>query len=77
MKNRELIIKLLNTDLDAEVDLKATVGEMDFRPQTTGTWLRDGQQSVICSTCGCRVSIRASYDMKFCFICGSQMENQK
>lgn len=73
MTNRDLILALLNTDLDAEVDLKRTIGEITFRPETIGVWLRDGQQSVICSTCGCKVSIRASSNMDFCFKCGSKM----
>ncbi|MBO4543986.1 MAG: hypothetical protein J5725_12500 [Bacteroidales bacterium] len=47
---------------------------MEFRPELTGRWIADGQHAVYCSHCNCRVSRKASIDMKYCFICGAKME---
>jgi hypothetical protein len=74
MTNRELIVQLLSSDMDAEVDLKKTIGDMEFRPALAGRWVADGQHAVYCSHCNCRVSRKASMDMKYCFICGAKME---
>lgn len=74
MTNRELIVQLLNSDLNAEVDLKKTVGSLEFKPEIHGRWLSDGQHAVFCSQCNCRVSKRASATMPYCFNCGAKME---
>ena len=74
MTNKELIVLLLNTDLNAQVDLKRTIGDVVFKPEITGRWLREGQHAVSCSNCACRVSLKASKDMNYCFKCGAIME---
>ena len=76
MTNRELIVELLKTDLDAPVELRKTVGQIEFKPINIATWQKDGQHAVYCSNCNCRVSVRASLDMNYCFKCGSQMERE-
>lgn len=73
MTNKELIIQLLDSDLDAEVDLKKTIGAMEFKPETLGKWLPDGSHAVICSRCNCRVSRKAAATMMYCFTCGAKM----
>jgi len=74
MTNKELIVKLLDSDLDAEVDLKKTIGHLEFKPETVGRWLPDGQHAVLCDKCSCRVSKKASVEMNYCFMCGAKME---
>lgn len=74
MTNRDLIMLLLHTDLDEEVDLSRTIGtSIDFKPQVTGQWVRAGGHSVICSNCGCKVSINGARSMNYCFICSAKM----
>ena len=73
MTNKELILQLLDTDLNAECDLRKTVGNVTFKPMTTSKWIRDGQHAVVCEKCGCRVSVNAYPSMRFCFICGAEM----
>ena len=73
MTNKELVIKLLDTDLDAVVDLRKTVGDMEFKPVLKGDWVKNGQHAVTCSNCGCRVSIKAYVNMNYCFNCGAKM----
>lgn len=73
MTNRELIVQLLNCDLDAEADIKKTIGRMEFRPEIVGKWLHDGQHAVVCSQCNCRVSKKSSVLMNYCFNCGAKM----
>lgn len=73
MTNKELIQKLLDTDLDAIVDFKKIDGTLEVSPLIRGKWLRDGQQAVICSCCNARVSIKASEEMNYCFRCGAKM----
>jgi len=74
MTNRELIVKLLDSDLDAEVDLRKAVGNLEFKPVKQGHWIKDGQHAVYCDKCGCRVSVKAYPNMKYCFVCGAKME---
>ena len=73
MTNKELIIKLLNTDLDAECNIKKTIGNINFKPEIVGSWVRDGQHAVRCDRCGCRVSNKAYIVMNYCFNCGAKM----
>ena len=73
MTNKELIVQLLNSDLNAEVDLKKTIGNMEFKPEIVGRWLPDGQHAVLCSRCSCRISKKASATMNYCFSCGAKM----
>ena len=75
MTGKELIIKLLDTNLDAEVDLRKMVGDIEFKPVRVGNWVRDGQHAVYCSKCNCRVSVKAYRSMNYCFVCGAKMEN--
>ena len=75
MTNRELITQLLNCNLDDEVDLRKTIGEVEFRPVVTGRWMSNGQHAMLCNRCGCRVSMKAYVNMRFCFRCGANMEN--
>ena len=74
MTNKELIRMLLDTDLNQEVDLKKTIGDVEFKPVITATWKSDGNHAVVCSHCECRVSKIASTEMDYCFKCGAQIE---
>ena len=74
MTNKELIINLLDTNLNAETDLKKTIGHVTFKPVVTAKWVKDNNNAVFCSRCGCRVSKIASANMNYCFICGAEME---
>ena len=76
MTNKELIVNLLDTDLNAEVELRKTVGDLEFKPVTSGEWIRDGQHAVYCSVCNTRVSIKASAEMNYCFNCGAEMRRK-
>lgn len=73
MTNKELIVLLLDTDLDAQVDLKRTVGDIVFKPVITADWVKEGQHAVHCSVCNCRVSLKAAEEMNYCFKCGAQV----
>ena len=74
MTNRELIVELLNSDLDAEVDLRKTIGDLEFKPLVIGRWMGSDQHSVMCNKCGCRVSRKACSNMRYCFNCGAKMQ---
>lgn len=74
MTNRELIIKLLDTDLSADCDLKKTIGDVEFKPEIISRWVREGQFAVHCERCNCRVSNKAFQEMRYCFKCGAKME---
>ena len=74
MTNKELIILLLDSDLQADTDIKKTVGDIEFRPEIISKWIRDGQHAVHCEKCNCRVSYKASQSMNYCFNCGAKME---
>lgn len=74
MTNRDLIKLLLDTDLDAPVDLERITGnEIKFKPQVIGKWIRIGQLKVACSACEAKVSIPAATSMNYCFKCGAKM----
>lgn len=75
MTNKQLILLLLDSDLNAEADIKRTVGDIEFKPEFVGKWAREGQYAVYCSRCNCRVSLNASKAMNYCFNCGARMEN--
>ena len=77
MTNKDLILVLLDADLNAEVDLKKTIGHVTFKPVITAKWLKDNDHAVSCSRCNCRVSKIASANMNYCFICGAEMEKEK
>jgi len=74
MTNKELIEMLLDTDLNQEVDLRKTIGDVEFKPVFRAKWHPDGSHAVFCSRCGCRVSKIASTEMDYCFKCGAEME---
>lgn len=79
MKNKDLIIKLLDSNLDEEVDLQKTVGKLTFKPAITAKWVKEkGSQGqiVVCSRCECRVSRVSSIKMNYCFMCGAKMERE-
>ena len=76
MTNRELVILLLNSDLDASADVKKTIGDVEFKPEIIGKWVKEGQHAVHCDKCNCRVSLKASKSMNYCFNCGAKMEEE-
>lgn len=76
MTNRDLIVQLLNTDLDAECELVQT-DTSDVIPLAVAVWRKIGQHAVICSKCGCRVSEKACFNMRYCFICGAEMRGKE
>ena len=41
---------------------------------TTAQWVHSDPHKVKCSMCGCQVSMRAAYNMKYCFECGAKMQ---
>lgn len=73
MTNRELMMMLLHTNLDEEVDLTRTIGEVNFKPQLNAQWIRAGGHSVLCGNCGCKVSLNGAKSMDYCFKCGAHM----
>lgn len=73
MTNRDLIMMLLHTNLDEEVDLARTVGTVDFKPALNSKWLRTGGHSVVCEHCGATVSLSGAKSMDYCFKCGAHM----
>lgn len=77
MTNKELIVKLLDCNLNAKVDFKKTFGTSGDNPRLSAYWKKDGQHAVLCSSCGCRVSVSASRGMNYCFIRGAKMEENK
>lgn len=77
MTNKELIVLLLDTDLDEQVDLKRTVGDIVFKPVLFSSWEKEGQHAVHCGHCNCRVSLKASEEMDYCFKCGAQMRREE
>jgi len=40
----------------------------------TAEWLHTKPHRVECSNCGCKVSINAAYNMKYCFECGAKIK---
>lgn len=40
---------------------------------TTAQWVHSEAHKVCCSNCGAQVSMRAAYNMKYCFECGAKM----
>ena len=74
MTNKELIIELLNSDLNATTDLKKVIGDVTFKPEVIGKWVKEGQHAVYCNVCNCRISLNASKEMNYCFKCGAKME---
>lgn len=74
MTNRDLIKLLLDTDLDAPVDLERITGDkIKFKPSVIGKWIRIGQLKVECSICKATVSVPAAKSMNYCFKCGAKM----
>lgn len=74
MTNRDLIKLLLDTDLDATVDLERITGnEIKLKPLVIGKWVRIGQLKVACSICEAKVSVPAAKSMNYCFKCGAKM----
>lgn len=41
---------------------------------TTAQWVHSDPHKVKCSRCGCQVSMKAAYNMKYCFECGAKMQ---
>lgn len=41
---------------------------------TTAQWVHSEPHKVKCSRCGCQVSIKAAYNMKYCFECGAKIK---
>lgn len=44
--------------------------------QPTAQWVHSEAHKVCCSNCGAQVSMRAAYDMDYCFKCGRKMEKE-
>lgn len=44
--------------------------------QPTAQWVHSDAHKVCCSNCGAQVSMRAAYDMDYCFKCGRKMKKE-
>lgn len=73
MTNKELIVKLLDSDLNAETNLIKTIGNIAFKPEVKSRWIKAEGHTMQCEHCGCRVSNRACLKMNYCFSCGALM----
>ena len=73
MTNKELIVRLLDADLNAETNLVKTIGNIAFKPEITSKWVKAEGRTMKCEHCGCRVSGHACAEMNYCFKCGALM----
>lgn len=58
---------------DALTDETITLKEEPSN-NTTAQWVHSDPHKVKCSKCGCQVSMKAAYNMKYCFECGAKMQ---
>ena len=74
MTNRQLIQRLLYTNLDEPVDMKRVIGDTECRPEILAQWVKVAAHTMHCSNCNVRVSDKAYKNMHYCFNCSANMQ---